>query len=67
MSSLCYKLNNVRPDLAAHLEKSVESVPHVQAVTFDAQNARLVVEHDGAREEDVVAALREEGFAPEPA
>lgn len=64
MSSLRIKLNAIRPDLAPHLEKSLESVPHVQSVRVDVGESCVIVEHDGAKPEDVTAALREEGFEP---
>ena len=59
------QLNSIRPDLAAHLEKSVESVPHVQSVRVDTAASCVVVEHDGANQDEIVAALREEGFQPQ--
>jgi copper chaperone CopZ len=58
------KLTEVRPDLAPHLEKSLESVPHVQSVTIEVGNACVLVEHDGANRDEIAAALREEGFDP---
>ncbi|ACB75014.1 heavy-metal-associated domain-containing protein [Opitutus terrae] len=64
MKALRIKVNSVRPDLAPHLEKSVESVPHVQAVRVDIDDSCIVVEHDGADPEQVTAALRAEGFEP---
>lgn len=64
MSSLRIPVNSVRPDLAPHLEKSIESVPHVQSVRVDVGASCVVVEHDGADRDAVVAAIREEGFEP---
>lgn len=66
MSSLRIKLNAVRPDLAPHLEKSVESVPHVQSVRVDVGESAVIVEHDGANPDEVLRALRQEGFEPRP-
>lgn len=64
MSSIRIKLKAIRPDLAPHLEKSVESVPHVQSVHVDLAESCVVVEHDGADPKKVAAAVREEGFEP---
>ncbi len=64
MSTYRIKLDEVRPDLAPHLEKSLESVPHVQSVTIDVGSHCVLVEHDGADRGEVDAALREEGFEP---
>lgn len=64
MNPIRIKVNSIRPDLAPHLEKSVESVPHVRAVRVDVGESCIVVEHDGANPEEVTAALREEGFEP---
>jgi copper chaperone CopZ len=59
-------LSSVRPDLAPHLEKSIESVPHVQAVHVEIGSSCVVVEHDGADSAEIIAALREEGFELQP-
>jgi len=61
-----YRLESIRPDLAAHLEKSIESVPCVQSVRIEMGAARVVVEHDGVNPDEILAALREEGFQPKP-
>ena len=57
-------LDELRPDLAPHLEKSLESVPGVQSVVVEVGERCVVVEHDNADREVLVAALREEGFRP---
>jgi copper chaperone CopZ len=62
MATLHIKVDSVSPALAEHLEKSIESVPHVQSVGVDADASCIVVEHDGAERDEVIAALREEGF-----
>ena len=46
----------------AHLEKSLEAVPGVQAVEIDPQNERAIVEHDGADLEKLKVALAAEGL-----
>lgn len=62
METLRIKVDSVSPELAEHLEKSVESVPHVQAVGVDVDAGCVYVEHDGATPDEVMAAVREEGF-----
>jgi hypothetical protein len=62
MTTLRIQIGSVRPDLIAHLEKSVESVPHVQAAHFEPGSSTLLLEHDGANIEEIAAAVREEGF-----
>lgn len=64
MSEFRIHLGRVRPAVAEHIEKSVESVPHVQSAHVDFDTACVIVEHDGADVEEVSAALREEGFEP---
>jgi copper chaperone CopZ len=52
------------PSEQAQLEKSLESVPGVQAVQIDVQNRRAVVEHKGADPRQLVAAVRTLGYLP---
>lgn len=61
METLRYKIASIPPDLEAHLEKSLESVPHVHAVRVEPGTSCVLVEHDGADSTEVLAALREEG------
>lgn len=65
MSTFRFQLNAIPAELVDHLEKSVESVPHVQSVRIDISAATLVIEHDGASIDEVRAAMREEGFKPQ--
>jgi copper chaperone CopZ len=62
MSTLRFNVGAMRPDLAPHVEKSVESVPHVQSVHVDLNDSCVLVEHDGADPREIAAALKEEGF-----
>lgn len=62
MATLRIKLDSVSPELAEHLEKSVESVPHVESVGVDVSGSSLLVEHDGADRDEVMAVVRDEGF-----
>ncbi len=64
MSTYRIHLNQLRPDLAPHLEKSLESVPGVQSVSIEVGERCVLVEHDNADRETLAAALREEGFQP---
>jgi len=51
---------------AAHLEKTIEAVPGVQAVELEPQSERAIVEHDGADLNKIVAALAAEGLDARP-
>lgn len=64
MSTYRIRLNELRPDLASHLEKSIESVPGVRSVAIAVGERRIVVEHEAADRNELVAAIREEGFDP---
>jgi copper chaperone CopZ len=64
MSTFQFQLNHIPARLVDHLEKSVESVPHVQSVRVDVGACMVTIEHDGADVEEVRTALREEGFQP---
>ncbi len=64
MSELRIHLGRLQPAVVDHLEKSVESVPHVQSAHVDLGASCVVIEHDGADVNEVSAALREEGFEP---
>lgn len=64
MSTYRIRVNELRPDLAPHLEKSLESVPGVQSVSVEVGEGRVVVEHNDADREELAAAIREEGFQP---
>jgi copper chaperone CopZ len=64
MSTYHIRLNELRPDLAAHLEKSIESVPGVRSATIAIDERRIVVEHEAADRNELAAAIREEGFDP---
>jgi copper chaperone CopZ len=64
MSIYRYQLDTIRPAMASHLEKSLESVPHVQSVGIEIGSSRVSVEHDGADSDKIIAVLREEGFEP---
>jgi copper chaperone CopZ len=46
----------------AHLEKALESVPHVKAVEIDSAAKRALVEHDGATEEELKTAVEALGY-----
>ena len=62
MSTFRFQLNAIPAEVVDHLEKSIESVPHVQSVRVDAGAATVVIEHDGADVDEIRATLREEGF-----
>jgi copper chaperone CopZ len=62
MKTFRYKVADIRPDLEAHVEKSLESVPHVQSVHIEADSSSVIIEHDGADADEVLAALHEEGI-----
>ncbi|GEM_PF-6229163 len=62
MDTLHYTVAALPTDVVDHVEKSLESVPHVQSVRFDADSSCVIVEHDGANAQEVIAALREEGI-----
>ena len=64
MSQLRIHLGRVRPAIVDHLEKSVESLPHVQSAHVDLAAACVLVEHDGADVGAVADTLRDEGFEP---
>ena len=64
MSTFQFQLKAIPVGVVDHLEKSIESVPHVQSVRVDAGASTIVIEHDGADLEAVRATLREEGFEP---
>lgn len=64
MSTYRIHLDQLRPDLAPHLEKSLESVPGVRAVTVEVGEHRVLVEHEDADRGAVAAAILEEGFQP---
>lgn len=46
----------------SHLEKTLEAVPHVRSFEIDPRTCRAKVEHDGASERELTAALRELGY-----
>jgi len=46
----------------AHLEKTLEAVPHVRSVEIDPKSRRARVEHDGVDEQELTSALRELGY-----
>jgi hypothetical protein len=56
------KIGPVPPAVAAHVEKTVEAVPRVRAVTLDPAGEEIVVEHDAAPLSEIVAALHAVGF-----
>lgn len=47
---------------AAPIGRALESVPHVQSVSVDAEANQAVVEHDGADEEQLTAAVKGQGY-----
>jgi copper chaperone CopZ len=53
------------PSEEAHLEKSLEAVPGVQAVRIDSQKRQAVVEHEGADPRQLIAAVRTLGYFPQ--
>ncbi|MBA4137745.1 MAG: hypothetical protein C0518_10555 [Opitutus sp.] len=64
MTTTRVKIGPLDASGSAHLEKSVEAVPRVRSVEMRPGEDELVVEHDGAAIEEIVAAVRNEGYEP---
>lgn len=47
---------------AAHLEKALEAVPHVQSVRVDPEANSAFVEHDGADPQKLAEAVKRLGY-----
>lgn len=47
---------------AAHLEKALEAVPHVQSVRVDPETHSARVEHDGADPRQLTEAVKRLGY-----
>lgn len=47
---------------AAHLEKALEAVPHVQSVRVDLGANSAFIEHDGADPAQLTAAIKQLGY-----
>lgn len=63
-----YRINipAIPADAVPHLEKSIESVPHVESARVESDESRIVIEHDGAADHDeIITALRAQGIEPE--
>lgn len=50
----------------AHIEKTIESFPRVQAVQIDPERERAIVEHEGADLAKIRGALAEAGLQVSP-
>ena len=50
----------------APIEKALESVAHVSTVRIDAAANEAVVEHDGADEQQLTAAVKQQGYLATP-
>ncbi len=46
---------------SAHLQKALEAVPGVQSVRVESESNRATIEHDGADEQKLVAAIKAAG------
>jgi len=67
MPTLTLPVHDLRPDLAPHLEKSIEAVPRVLSVHVAPDEHRILVEHEGADEAEVLAVLARANLKPAPA
>lgn len=47
---------------AEHIEKALESVPHVTSVELAPDRNEALVDHDGADEGELIAAVRQLGY-----
>ena len=47
---------------AAHIEKALEAVPRVNSVRVEPDDHQAVVEHDGADETELTAAVKQLGY-----
>jgi len=50
------------PDDAAHIEKALEAVPRVTSVKVEPEENRAIVDHNGADQGDLTAALKPLGY-----
>jgi copper chaperone CopZ len=46
----------------AHIEKALESVSRVKSVQLDPTANEAIVEHDGADETELTAAIKQQGY-----
>lgn len=66
MQTLEFPLQGLRPDLAPHLEKSLEAVPRVHSVHIDLDAGRVEIAHRGASEVGIRAVLHRIGVELPP-
>lgn len=50
------------PADAAHLEKALEAVPRVNSVRLEPDEHQAVIDHEGANEQEFIAAARQLGY-----
>ncbi|MHA3772422.1 heavy-metal-associated domain-containing protein [Verrucomicrobiota bacterium sgz303538] len=48
-----------------HTERALRAVPGVKSVTVELQPGRAIVEHDNVDEQELIAAVTEEGYEAE--
>ena len=47
---------------AEHIEKALEAVPHVSSVELAPDRNEAIVNHDGAEEDELIAAVKQQGY-----
>ncbi|MBA4136160.1 MAG: hypothetical protein C0518_02445 [Opitutus sp.] len=50
------------PTDTAHIEKALEAVPRVNAVTIETAQNQAIVDHDGADERELTNAVKQLGY-----